>query len=138
MGRWHDGAVARPSWFLTLRCGPRVERDGFDSPVAALDALEQRLDALSAAGATRGTIDLRVRTFTPVAQVVARAEVSGPGRWRPAVRGGVDLRGDGSLEAYVGRAQKALLAPENHESCFDALRRAIEGSRSKASPGRAR
>lgn len=119
------GAVARPSWFLTFRHGPRVERDAFASPAEALDALEERMDALAGAGATRGTIDLRVRKFTPVAQVVARAEVSGPGRWRPALRAGVDMRGDGSLEAYVGRARKAVLEPHGGESCVDALRREL-------------
>jgi hypothetical protein len=61
------------------------------------------------------------RTYEPVRQVAARGEVSGPGR----LRAGVDLRGDGSAEAFTGRWHRRLVAPEPGETAYDALRRVL-------------
>ncbi|HEV3228221.1 MAG TPA: hypothetical protein VGY97_02005 [Solirubrobacteraceae bacterium] len=112
------------AWSLTVRNGPEVDRQRFDTLEAAVDALERRLDGLAHEARLKPVTILR-RRFEAVAQVAARAEVAGPGRLFPAVRGGVDLRGDGSTEAYTGRWRRQLVPVAKGESAFDALRRAL-------------
>jgi hypothetical protein len=112
-------------WKLTVRAGPRVERIQFGELAEALDALEQRARAL--AGATpRKPVELKVRRFEPVEQVAARLEVAGPERLLPSVRGGVDVRGDGSTEAYIGRLRRQVLEQRRGETPYKALRRALK------------
>jgi hypothetical protein len=112
---------------LTVRTGPKVERQRFDALERALDALEERLAPLEGRS-LRDTVDLRYREFAPVAQVAARGEVAGPGRLFGAIRGGVDLRGDGSTEAYTGRVRRRLVEQREGENAFAALRRALAGA----------
>ena len=76
--------------------------------------LESRADARPAGG-------VLVRRFEPVQQVVGRIEIAGPGR----LRAGVDVRGDGSSEAFTGRLRRRLLIQEQGESPYDALRREL-------------
>ena len=109
---------------LTIRTGPKVERERFEELESALDALEARLTPLEGRS-LRDTVDVRYREFAPVAQVAVRGEVAGPGRLLAAVRGGVDLRGDGSAEAYTGRMRRRLVEQRKGESAFAALRRAL-------------
>jgi hypothetical protein len=78
-----------------------------------------------AAGPQRREIDLKTRRVPPVAQVVARLEVAGPERFLPRIRGGVDVRGDGSAEAYVGRAQREVIEQRPGESPHEALARVL-------------
>lgn len=105
---------------LTTRHGPRVERERHDSLAAALAALEDRLGALDP-GLAAKTVKFLGREFEPVGQVAARAEIAGPGR----LRAGVDLRGDGSAEAWTGRWRRAPVEQREGESAYDALRRAL-------------
>ena len=99
-----------------------MERARFDELGEALTALELRGEALQE-GANAPTVDLRVgRRFEPVQQVVARLEIAGPGR----VRAGIDVRGDGSAEAWTGRVRRTLIEQLPRESPYDALRRALE------------
>jgi hypothetical protein len=105
---------------LKIRVGPKVEHDRFDSLEAALDSLEERLRAL-AGSERRETVDLRYKEFTPVQQVAVRGEVSGP----RGVRAGIDVRGDGSAEAFTGRIRRRLVEQEEGESAYDALRRTL-------------
>jgi hypothetical protein len=111
-------------WKLTVRAGPRVERVQFDDLNEALDALEQRARTF-ASSTRRSAVELRVRRFEPVEQVAARIEIAGPERLVPSVRGGVDVRGDGSTEAYVGRIRREILEQRRGETPYKALRRAL-------------
>jgi hypothetical protein len=114
--------VAR--WTLTVRSGPRVERAAFDSLAGSLDALEERMDAL-APQARREAIEVFKRRFDAARQVAVRGEVAGPGRLLPGVRGGVDLRGDGSAEAYTGHWRRAQVELRPGETAYDGLRRVL-------------
>ena len=99
-----------------------MERTRFDDLGEALAALERRGNELQD-GANAREIDLRVgRRFEPVQQVVARLELAGPGR----LRVGVDVRGDGSAEAWTGRVRRTLVKQKPRESPYDALRRAVK------------
>jgi hypothetical protein len=112
---------------LTLRDGPRVEQQRFPSLDGALDALDARVSDLCERP-QRDAIDLPIGSFAPAAQVAARVELSGPQRLLPRVRAGVDVRGDGSAEAWVGRARRQVIAPEDGESCAATLRRVLDPS----------
>ena len=116
---------------LTIRHGPRVLRSRHPCVNDAISALEGELRALTAV-ARRPRIDLKVRQFEPVAQIVARGEISGPGRFFPTIRAGVDLRGDGSIEAYVGRMNRRLVLEGPGESAYAALGRELSQSESAA------
>jgi hypothetical protein len=105
---------------LTIRNGPKVEHERFDALEPALDALEESLRAL-ATTERRDTVDLRYREFTPVQQVVARGELSGP----RGLRAGIDVRGDGSAEAFTGRVRRRLVVQQDGESPYAALRRIL-------------
>ncbi|MDX6698101.1 MAG: hypothetical protein QOE65_1498 [Solirubrobacteraceae bacterium] len=109
---------------LTVRAGSRVERAHFADLDAALDALETEVRAL---GQTerRQTVDLRYREFAPVAQVAARAELAGP----RGLRAGLDLRGDGSVEAFTGRLRRRVVEARDGETPYEALRRVLYSTR---------
>jgi hypothetical protein len=111
-------------WRLTVRAGPEVDTDRFDELASALDALEHRGREL-AKTAPRKPLDAKIREFEPVQQVVARLEVSGPQTILPRAHAGVDVRGDGSTEAFVGRVRRAVIEQRKGEDAFAALRRAL-------------
>ena len=90
---------------LTVRRRGATERERFGSLDDALAALEAHLDGL-AGGERRGREHGLGREYAPVTQVAVRGEVAGPG----GLRGGVDLRGDGSSEAYTGRLRRRTVA----------------------------
>lgn len=103
-----------------------MERSFHDTLGGALDALESRGRelALSAPGEA---VDVRFKRFEPAEQVVARLEVAGPQRLVPSVRAGLDVRGDGSVEAYRGRVPRQVIEPGPGESAYAALRRELSG-----------
>jgi hypothetical protein len=115
------------SWRVTVRTGPQVQRLRAGTLEAALELLETET-RVAANTTRRAEVDVRFRRFAPGDQVATRAELSGPGRWRPAVRAGLDVRGDGSLEAWTGRARRAAVRPEDGETPYDALRRALQST----------
>ena len=104
---------------LTVRRRGVTRRERFDSLPEALAALQARLDEL-APGERRGPERGLLGHVEPVTQVALRGEVAGPD-----AHGGVDVRGDGSAEAFVGRWRRVLVAREPSESAYDALRRAL-------------
>jgi hypothetical protein len=110
------------SYRLVVRDGATVERLKLDSLEAALDSLESRARELSE-NADAKTVDAKIRKFEPIQQVVARLELAGPSR----LRAGVDVRGDGSVESYIGRLRRRLIEQRTGESPYEALRRELEG-----------
>jgi hypothetical protein len=112
-------------WKLTVRSGPKVRRSSFDDPQRALQALEDRAREL-ATSAPRKRVDTKLKQFEPVQQVIARLELAGPQRFVPSVRAGVDVRGDGSVEAYQGRMRREVIQPAKGETAYAALRRTLE------------
>jgi hypothetical protein len=101
-----------------------VVRERFDELEPALEALRSHTDELSDQP-PRGAVDAKLRRFEPVQQVAARLELAGPERLVPRVRAGIDVRGDGSTEAFLGRIRRALIEPRRGEDVYDALAREV-------------
>jgi hypothetical protein len=89
-----------------------------DAALAVLERHGRQLEGTAPAHAVGGRL---VRRFEPVQQVVGRIELAGPRR----LRAGVDVRGDGSSEAYTGRVVRRLVDQREGESPYDALRREL-------------
>jgi hypothetical protein len=115
-------------WRLTVRIGPRVQRSRFERLDEALEALERRAGEL-AREAPRDALDVRFKRYEPIQQVAARIELAGPQRLLPSVRAGLDVRGDGSTEAYLGRVRRQVIEPQDGENAYGALRRALSDDR---------
>jgi hypothetical protein len=106
---------------VTVRSRPRPRKQRFAHLEEALDAIETECRALESTAhepARGGTL---TRRLEPVQIVVARVELSGPGR----LRAGIDVRGDGSSEAFTGRVRRELVEQRAGESAYDALRRVV-------------
>jgi hypothetical protein len=112
---------------MTVRAGPEVQRSTFPDVVAALDELEARARELALEAPDR-VVDAKFKRFEPSEQVVARLELSGPQRLVPSVRAGIDVHGDGSVEAYRGRVRRAVIQERDSEGVFAALRRTLTES----------
>ena len=101
-----------------------MKRHRFTALEAALDALEEHGQTLAKDASSR-SVDLKYKRFEPVQRVAARIELAGPERLLPSVRAGVDVRGDGSTEAYLGRVRREIVEQRGQESSYRALRRAL-------------
>ena len=110
--------MSRGRYKVVMRFGPRVEKERFGTLDEALAALDARIPSVS----RRDQRSALGRDYEPVRQVAGRLELHGPG-----AHGGVDVRGDGSAEAYTGRIRKRVVVPEGRETAVQALGRALRG-----------
>jgi hypothetical protein len=104
-----------------VRSKAKVRKQRHERLDAALAELEQITGELAARASARPAGGTLIRRMRPVDQVVGRIELSGPGR----LRAGVDVRGDGSSEAFTGRLRRTLVEQRGRESACDALRRTL-------------
>jgi hypothetical protein len=109
---------------VTIRTKGRVERSDHATLDDALEALVTAA-RIAATGPRARTVDLRARSWAPEDQVATRAELRGPERWRPATRAGIDVLGDGSLQAWTGAPERRVVEPAAGEDAYAALRRAL-------------
>jgi hypothetical protein len=109
------------SYTLTIRAGARVRKERAADLDEALRLLEEEGRSLEQGADGRAEGGTLIRRLEPVQVVVARLELSGPGR----VRAGVDVRGDGSSEAFKGRFRRQVVEQRGGESSYDALRREL-------------
>lgn len=105
---------------VVARVGAKFSRERYDSLDAALREIERRGRELERTTRAKPVDTMLGRKFDPVQQVAARLEVHGP-----KVRAGVDVRGDGSSEAFTGWLRRRVLTQQGGESPYDALRRAL-------------
>lgn len=105
----------------TIRIGPKVEHAEHADVLSALLALRERLSDL---GATREDTAFFGREISAAAQVAARGELRGPG----GLAAGVDVRGDGSAEAWTGRWRRSVVERERGEDAYAALARVLQAS----------
>jgi hypothetical protein len=106
---------------LLVRVRGKVERERHEALGAALDRLETRAESLARNADEEPEGGGLMRRIEPIQQVVARLEVAGPRR----LRGGIDVRGDGSTEAWTGRLRREVVEQRAGEDAFAALRRAL-------------
>ena len=96
----------------------------FDALDSALEALQNRVADL-AYDAARRPPGTQLKRYTPAEQVVARIEVAGPEKRLASMHAGIDVRGDGSTEPYLGRVRRRALDSGPGEDGVSALRRAL-------------
>ena len=95
---------------MTVRRGPQVSREDYETLNQALAAIEREARGHRRAESAFG------RTYAPDQLVAARIELKGG-----AQRAGVDVRGDGSLVAWTGRFRRTPLAGD----ALKALRQSV-------------
>ena len=98
----------------------RERYDELDAALIAVEAHGRELERTAHGQQPRG--GTFIRKIEPVQQVVARLELKGP----DGLRAGVDVRGDGSSEAYTGRVRRRLVQQRADEDAYAALRRVLK------------
>lgn len=115
--------MRRMAFRLLIRHGAKVDRLDAATLDDALEIVEARCRALSAQPRPQ-PVKLPHRTYEAADHVAARAELRGAG----GMHAGVDVRGDGSTEAWTGRVRRRPVARANGESAYDALRRVLSST----------
>ena len=110
------------AWKVTVRRGPKVTRDGYDSLDEALAAAREAADRTRREGRLPAINALR--DFTPDQRVQCRVEVSGKGFLR-APEAGIDVMGDGSIVPYTGAIRKQRLEASGLDEAIESLRGAL-------------
>jgi hypothetical protein len=108
---------------VVIRVGSQVDREKFGDLDTALSMIEQRGHELERTTHSAPETTLLGRHFDPVQQVAARLELRGP----RMLHAGVDVRGDGSAEAFTGWVRRQVVVQRDGESAYDALRRTLRG-----------
>jgi hypothetical protein len=113
--------LAADGYTLTVRAGAKVRKRQHRGLAEALYELEREGRELEAGADGRAEGGTLIRRLEPVQLVVARLELSGP----RGLRAGIDVRGDGSSEAFTGRLRRRVVEQRGGESAYDALRREL-------------
>lgn len=109
---------------LKVREGSQVTRQRFAAPDELFEAVERISEEMSDR-ADRQPVKSMFRDYEAIELVHGRVEVSiATGRFKHR-RGGVDVRRDGSIEAYVGRTNRTVVEPTPGETIPQALRREL-------------
>ena len=106
-------------WTVTVHERGRRSSSSFGSQDEAFEALAA--EVVSRGPVRRDAATAFAREIAPEDQVVVRVELRGPRR----VAGGVDLRGDGTAQAYTGRWVRRAVAADGRETAVQALRRVL-------------
>ena len=107
------------SYQVTVRRGPKVEKLKHESLDEAIDTLAHHARFVP----RRQGVDFVNRRYEPGDLVAARIELKGSG-----VRAGVDVRGDGSAEAWTGRLRRTPVVQAPGEDAYAALRRILQST----------
>ena len=116
--------MAGQTWTLTVRAGAAVERTRFDALDEALERLVESVHEF-ADQAEHSPPATRLRHYEAADQVVARVEIAGPERRLASRHAGVDVRGDGSTVAYLGRVKRKQVDRRAGEDDVTAVGRAL-------------
>jgi hypothetical protein len=103
------------SYRVVVRAGPRFERVRRDSLDEAMSFVEMKARELG--GRRAAAVDVLGKRYAPEQRVVARIEVKGP-----SAKGGLDIRGDGRIEAWTGGFVRR---PIEADEPLDALRSSL-------------
>lgn len=110
---------------LKYRTGPRVLKER----PASIDELFTRTGELlveCVASAPGGEVKAPFRNYDAIEVVHGRIELSiADGRFGSKTRGGIDVRRDGSAEAFLGRTSRSVIESRPGENLVDALRREL-------------
>jgi hypothetical protein len=117
--------MAATDFRVIIRRRGKVAKHGFATLDAALDALETETRSAATLSARDPRVERALgKDYAPEQQVAVRGELRGPGR----LRAGIDVRGDGSAQAYTGVVRRRVIVPADREDAWAALRREVGGA----------